>query len=244
MVTVSVHQPNFMPWLKLMAKVLDSDVYVAYDSVQFTRQEFHARQLFRTLAGTTGWLTVPVLSTGARQTLKDVRIAENGWRDTHLAFLESNYSQTPCFDQVFPLIHTVYARGHDMLVDLNLDLLEQFCRYLGSAVTIIKASSLKHAGSREERLLSLVRNAGGDAHLTSTANTHVIDWTGFVQAGIPVYHQLFDHPVYPQGTGVFTPNLSVVDLLFHAGTTTAEILASCSHRELRHAPSRNQEQHA
>jgi hypothetical protein len=89
-----------------------------------------------------------------------------------------------------------------------------------------------------------VRNAGGDAHLTSTTNTHVIDWTGFVQAGIPVYHQLFDHPVYPQGTGVFTPNLSVVDLLFHAGTTTAEILASCSHRELRHAPSRNQEQHA
>ncbi|BAS16657.1 conserved hypothetical protein [Arthrobacter sp. Hiyo8] len=47
MVIVSVHQPNFMPWLKLLAKVLASDVYVAYDSVQFTRQEFHARQLLK-----------------------------------------------------------------------------------------------------------------------------------------------------------------------------------------------------
>lgn len=244
MVTVSVHQPNFMPWLKLMAKVLDSDVYVAYDGVQFTHQEFHARQLFRTRARTTAWLTVPVLSTGARQILKDVRIAENGWRDTHLACLENNYSQAPCFDQVFPLIRAVYARGHDMLVDHNLDLLAQFSCYLGSAVTIIKASSLKHAGSREERLLSLVRNAGGDARLTSTAHTHLIDWTGFVQAGIPVYHQLFDHPVYPQGTGVVTPNLSIVDLLFHAGKTTAEILATSGHRELRPAPRKNHEQPA
>ncbi|WAH98130.1 WbqC family protein [Arthrobacter sp. MMS18-M83] len=79
MVIVSVHQPNFMPWLKLMAKVLGSDVYVAYDSVQFTRQEFHARQLLKSRAGTQEWLTVPVMSTGTRQILNNVRVAENGW---------------------------------------------------------------------------------------------------------------------------------------------------------------------
>jgi hypothetical protein len=39
-----VHQPNFLPWLKLLDKILGSDVYVAYDSVIYTRSEYHDRQ--------------------------------------------------------------------------------------------------------------------------------------------------------------------------------------------------------
>lgn len=236
MVTVSVHQPNFMPWLKFMAKVLDSDVYVAYDSVQFTRHEFHARQLFRTRTGEPRWLTVPVVSTGTRQMLHRVRLVQDShWRSDHLDFLLNNYSQTPYFEDVYPLIETVYERRHQLLVDHNLDLLEQFCRYLGSDVRILRATCLPHVGSREERLLDLVRNAGGDAHLTSTTATHVIDWTGFDEARIPVYIQNFDHPVYTQNAQPFLPNLAAADLLFHTGKAAAGVLASCCRAELRDA---------
>ena len=51
MVGVSLHQPNFIPWTKLMAKIVASDVYVAYDSVQFTRTEYHNRQRLRARHG-------------------------------------------------------------------------------------------------------------------------------------------------------------------------------------------------
>ena len=44
MTSVCLHQPNFMPWTKLLAKIAASDVYVAYDTVQFTRTEYHNRQ--------------------------------------------------------------------------------------------------------------------------------------------------------------------------------------------------------
>jgi hypothetical protein len=232
MVTVSVHQPNFMPWLKLMAKILDSDVYVAYDTVQFTRHEFHARQHFRTRSGEAAWLTVPVVSTGSRQMLNEVRVVpEQGWRDDHLEFLASNYSSAAYFGEVFPLVREVYARRHEMLVDHNLDLIEQLCRYLGSDVKIVRAGDLPHTGTREERLLDLVRNAGGDAHLTSTTATHVIDWSGFDEAGIPVYVQEFSHPEYPQGDPPFLPNLAAVDLLFHTGTGAARIFDTCNRAE-------------
>lgn len=241
MVTVSVHQPNFMPWLKLMAKILDSDVYVAYDSVQFTRQEFHSRQLFRTSAGKTQWLSVPVLSTGSRQILNQVRLVpEQRWREAHLRFLATHYAAAPYFRDIFPLIEAVYDRRHALLVDHNLDLLEQLCRYLRSDVKVIRATDLPHSGTREQRLLDLVRSAGGDTHLTSTTETHFIDWTGFDQAGIPVLVQDFEHPVYPQGKLPFLPNLAAADLLFHTGRAAAQILASCSRAEPRpiaaHAP--------
>ncbi|MDO5752142.1 WbqC family protein [Arthrobacter sp.] len=239
MVTVSIHQPNFMPWLKLMAKTLDSDVFVAYDSVQFTRKEFHARQLFRTSGGEPRWLTVPVVSTGARQMLNTVRVVmDTGWREEHLDFLTRNYSKAAHFEEVFTLIQGVYERQHELLVDHNLDLIEQFCRYLGSEVKIMRATSIPHAGTREERLLDLVLGAGGDSHLTSTMATHVIDWSGFDHAGIPIRVQEFEHPVYQQGTLPFLPNLATADMLFHTGTDAAEILAagSAEHQKAASSP--------
>ncbi|HEY4022082.1 MAG TPA: WbqC family protein, partial [Pseudonocardiaceae bacterium] len=68
-------------------------------------------------------------------------------------------------------------------------------------------------GSREERLLELVRAVGGDEHLTSTTSTHEIDWSGFAEAGIPVRAQEFIAPVYEQSI----PNLAAADLLFWRG---------------------------
>ncbi|MBG6057229.1 hypothetical protein RCH16_000421 [Cryobacterium sp. MP_M5] len=226
MPTVSVHQPNFMPWSKLLAKVLASDVFVAYDSVQFTRKEFHARQLFRTRAGKPEWLSVPVQSTGDRQVLKDARIAESlDWRSDHLRFLRTHYGDTPFFGEVFPLIENIYARRHTMLVDLNLDLIETLCRYLAADVRIVRARDLPHSGDREQRLLDLVQGAGGDAHLTSTSTTHHIDWSGFERTGIPVFEQVFTEPVYPQPTGDFVPHLAAADLLFACGPAAGPMLA-------------------
>ena len=233
MVSVSVHQPNFMPWLKLLTKVLASDVFVAYDSVQFTRREFHARQLFRSVSGAPEWLSVPVESTGSRQILQDTRIAESfDWRSAHLRFLEKHYAATPFFAEVFPLIEEVYARRNTRLVEHNLDLLQAFCDYLSADVRIVRASDLPHSGAREDRLRDLVQNVGGDVHLTSTSTTHQIDWSLLDRAGIPVFEQVFEHPVYPQPPGPFLPNLAAPDLFFACGTGAGEILRDCNRFEL------------
>ena len=62
-VVVAVHQPNFMPWIKLLDKILASDVYVAYDTVQYTKREFHSRQKIKRADGP-AWLSVPVIHHG------------------------------------------------------------------------------------------------------------------------------------------------------------------------------------
>lgn len=230
---VSVHQPNFMPWNKLLAKVLSSDVFIAYDTVQFTRREFHARQLIDDGNGKPEWLTVPVQGTGSRQRLCEVQVVrDRDWRSDHLGRLSAAYGRSPFFSEVFPLIQTAYDQGHSLLVDHNLAILEHVCAYLGSEVRIVRASELDHCGTREERLLDLVRGSGGDAHLTSTTATHVVDWSGFDRAGIPVYVQSFNHPSYPQGTEPFTPNLAAVDLLFNCGQASGALLASVSSADL------------
>jgi hypothetical protein len=227
--TVSVHQPNFLPWLKLLDKILASDVYVAYDTVQYTRSEYHARQKVRRHTGT-AWLSVPVRHVrGTYQRINDVRIDNSQpFRSRHLRGLRTSYEDTPHYDEVFPLIETVYARDQERLVDLNLDLIETLCSYLEAPVRIVRASTLPHQGDRTDRLVQLVRNAGGSEHLTSTygADHQVVEWGRFPRAGIAVRSQEFEHPTYDQIGAEFVPNLAAIDMLFACGRDTGEILAS------------------
>jgi hypothetical protein len=198
-----------MPWTKLLAKIVASDVYVAYDSVQFNKREYHARQRFATIDGAPAFLSVPVRHTGKRELIRDMRIVnEQPWRSRHLEFLTVNYGHTPYFGEVFAVIEGVYAAGYELLVDHNVALIEGFCGYVGAGTRVVRASGFPHAGSREERLLGLVRAVGGDAHLTSTTSTHEVDWSGFASAGVAVRFQEF---------GANVPNLAAADLLFWRG---------------------------
>ena len=228
---VSIHQPNFMPWVKLLDKILASDVYVAYDTVIYTKSEYHARQKVLIENGDTAWLSVPLVHLrGEQQLIKDIKIENRQpFRDRHLRRLRLSYSSWPYFDEVYPVIEDVYGRDHAQLADLNLDLIEAICTYLDSPVRIVRASSLPHAGDKSERLVQLVAALGGDVHLTSTYGTtqHDVDWPMFEAAGIGLSSQSFEHPEYNQvGHADFVPNLAAVDMLFACGRKTRQILES------------------
>lgn len=228
-VTVSVHQPNFLPWLKLLDKILASDVYVAYDTVQYAKSEYHARQRVKSHTGPV-WLTLPLRGVpGRRQLIQEVRI-DNGqpFRHRHLRLLRTGYTKAEFFDDVYPIVEEVYGRGHDTLVDLNLDLIAAFCRYLDSPVRIVRASSLPHEGDNTDRLVQLVRQVGGNVHLTSTYGTErrYLDWDRVQAAGIAVRSQVFEHPVYDQLWRDFVPNLAALDMLFTCGRMTGKALAA------------------
>lgn len=225
-ITVSVHQPNFMPWLKLLDKILASDVYVAYDTVQYTKSEYHSRQKIKTHYGDT-WLTVPTLSTGSSRQIKDVEIDnKQPWRRKHLSALRTNYAKAEFFDEVCPLVQDVYGRDHTRLADLGVDLIEEFCRYLGSDVRIVRASTLDQAGDNTDRLTQLVRQVGGNVHLTSTfgSERRYVEWERMQAAGVGIRSQVFEHPVYEQLWEGFVPNLAVLDMLYNCGRTTAKVL--------------------
>lgn len=45
--TVVIHQPNFLPRIKVLIKIMLSDVWVIYDNVQYVRREWQNRVFLR-----------------------------------------------------------------------------------------------------------------------------------------------------------------------------------------------------
>lgn len=243
-IIVSVHQPNFLPWLKLLDKILASDVYIAYDTAQYTRSEYHARQKVKTLTGPV-WLSLPLRHVrDTRQAIKDMHLENNQpFRYRHRKVLRNAYRSTPYFDDVYGIMEKVYERDHERMVDLNLDLIEAYCAYLDAPVRIVRASALPHEGGRTERVVQLVRAVGGTTHLTSTygGDHQDLDWSRFADAGLGVLSQRFQHPRYAQVGRDFIPHLAAVDMLFSRGPATRELLAD--QRQLARVEAATHEQH-
>jgi hypothetical protein len=58
----AIHQPNFLPRLSTLAKIMAADVWVVLDDVQFCRRDYqHRARLARSASpGAWIWLTLPV----------------------------------------------------------------------------------------------------------------------------------------------------------------------------------------
>ena len=230
MTSACLHQPNFLPWAKLIDKVLASDVWVVYDTAQYTKTEFHSRQRIDSRQGPV-WLSVPVVRSGRPrfQPLADVELcADHDWRPMHLRVLTEHYRRARYWHEVRDLLEPAYRGEHGSLVEFNLALVSAILGYLGSRTRVVRASSLRHDGDRTDRLIALNHAVGADTHLTSTYGSDRvdIDWDRVAAAGITVLSQEFTHPVYEQPGHEFVAGLSVVDMLCHCGPQTAELLAA------------------
>ena len=88
---VSIHQPNYLPWLGFFNKVAQSDIYVVFDDVQYPMgKDFHNRNQIKTNNGKT-WLTIPVVGKSERRKFNEIQIKDNGWNEKHLNNINTTY---------------------------------------------------------------------------------------------------------------------------------------------------------
>ena len=106
---VTIHQPQFMPWLGYLDKIDQADLFVVLDSVQFKKNEWQNRNRIRTAQGWQ-WITVPVLHKFG-QRLDEVRInQQRDWQGRHLRALEMHYGRAPYRDQYLGGLREIYRR--------------------------------------------------------------------------------------------------------------------------------------
>lgn len=215
---VTIHQPDFLPWLGFFDRWAKSDLYIVLDDVQFLRRGWHNRDKIKTRDGVK-WLTVPVLKKGqGHQIIRDVRIDYgSNWHQKHLGTIEASYKKAANFDHCFERIRQIYSRKPTFLLDLNMDLLRFVGDELGITSPLAFASDYDIDSTGSRRLLDLVKVVSGSAYLTGEGSKAYLKEALFNREKIQVVWQEFEHPVYRQLHGPFVPMLSVLDFLMMQG---------------------------
>jgi hypothetical protein len=227
---VAIHQPNFLPWMGYFHKMMLSDVFILLDTVPYTKNGYQNRVKIKTAQGAR-WLTIPVLTKGRfGQLTSEVEIKDNiGWRKTHLLTLTTNYARAPYFADTMAWLRTAYDSTTTRLAQFNQTLIEIVRKELRIETPLVLASTLNAGGSSSQHLLELVQKVGGTTYLSGPSGRHYLDEAPFLEAGVKIQYQQFQHPVYPQLHGDFVRGLSIIDLLMNVGPIQARhVLESAS----------------
>ncbi len=224
---ISVHQPQYIPWLGYFDKIAKCDTFVFLDNVQYKEREFQNRNKIRTKDGWS-WLTVPVISQGkGRQNIRDVKIDnEIAWQRKHLGALRSAYAKADFFDKYYSFFEKVLARDWEYLKDLNFEISRFILSDLNISTPICFESDLKVNALSSERIVDICRQLKADTYLSGAGGRDYLDEKLFAGENIKLLYQDFKHPEYKQCYQPFEPYMSIIDLLFNHGKHSREILFS------------------
>jgi len=220
---VAIHQPNFLPWPGFFHKWQAADAFVILDTVQFHKNEWQNRNRIKTAQGAR-WLTVPVTYRFGQQ-IREVGIAAGPWVRKVSATVEQAYARAPFLADVWPRIAAALTRGQTMLSPLNVALIRELGRMAGCTAPLYLASEMRT--SEEDptrRLVGLCRELGADAYLSGREGRHYLERAPFAEAGLDLWFQEVEAPVYPQLHGAFISHLSILDMLFNVGGEAADIV--------------------
>lgn len=224
----AAHQPNYLPYCGFLHKIAHCDIFVIMDTVQFVKTGAFAwqhRNRIRTKDGWM-WLTVPVLSKGrSTQKINEVKIRNDmDWRRKHWKSIYQNYNKAPYFGKYSDFFEYIYKRNWDKLIDLNTEIIFYLLKVLKIDKKIITCSELGITSRKTALLTDLCNRVGADAYLSGIHGRDYMDYDLTKKNNLRVVFQNFIHPVYNQGYSDFIPNLSAIDVLFHNGDKSIDLI--------------------
>jgi hypothetical protein len=192
---VFVHPPEFFPPLDFFFGLLNSDIWVILDHLQFTTRSRQSRCRLKTDMGV---VQIPVTVTRpCSKPLFDM-VINNGypWRRIFLRKIKEHYSEAPFFEEYFEAIHCFVESPYVLLEQLSVESTLWVAKLLGKEVNCIRSRDI-------------VANIGVPA---AVMIPQVLEKT----KGI-LFDEIFKHPYYPQQREPFERDCSIIDSLFCIG---------------------------
>jgi hypothetical protein len=222
---VAVLQSNYIPWKGYFDIVNSVDLFIFYDDLQYTKNDWRNRNKLKTSKGAT-WLTIPV-GTDLRRLICEVELRDDAWQQKHWAAITEWYSAAPFFERYKNFFRDVYlGRRWTNLSALNQHLIQAVARdFLKVRTEFADSRAFNLTGTKQERLIDLLRKAGATWYLSGPAAKDYIEPARFAESGIELAWQDYSgYPEYPQRFPPFEHGVSIVDLLFNVGPDAPEYI--------------------
>ncbi|MDH5601812.1 MAG: WbqC family protein, partial [Gammaproteobacteria bacterium] len=183
---VVISQPMFFPWVGMFEQIRQSDIYVFYGDVQFSKGSFTNRVQIKT-AQSIQWLTVPLENVSLGQAIDDVNVNSSiNWRKQHLDVLKQAYAKAPYCDEMLQLVESVYNQNITSIGILSRLTIKVCCEYFGLNIgrRFIDVQTLGIKGASSQRVLDVVKALNGDQYITGLGARNYLDHQSFEDAGI------------------------------------------------------------
>lgn len=212
---LSAHQTQYLPYLGVVDKIDQSELFVAQDNVQYTKQEWQNRNRIRTRAGWR-YLTIPV-HFNSTSLIMHVTPASKSWVDQHHSTFAQEYVAAPYKQRLAPLWDLLGDLRSEPLSVINFESTRLLLDLIGIGTRVKLASQdlppQPDNVDANERLILTCQQLGATTYLSGAGGRSYIDARRWAEAQIEIqWHNLLPRP-YPQAHPGWIANLSVIDLI-------------------------------
>ncbi len=219
---VAITQPNFAPWLGYFEMIDRSDIFVYLDDVQFptNRKDWVQRNRIKS-KNKQGWewITVSIKHNGKpdKNICQTLIAGKDIWYRSMTDKLRSNYAQYPYFYEYSEQLFHILDKNIKTIDELNIYIIEWALNIFGIQTETIRSSQLSASGKKDNKLLTIMKELGGDFYLANNGSKPYINPQLFLSSGIGFSFQNYTVPQYKGYDSHVLPAMSFMDLLFAEG---------------------------
>jgi len=222
---VSIIQPNYIPWRGYFDFFKQSDVFVFYNDVMYTKNDWRNRNTIKTPDGLQ-WLTIPVndnkrVSKGLL--INGATTLGSDWKERHLSSLELNYKNAPFIGEVLDIMEEGFMGDSYDLSEICISITQKILDYLGINCKTVRSSEIGYSNlSKTDRVVQICKELKATEYLSGDAAKDYMEMEKFGEIRV-LWHR-YKEKVYPQLWGDFISKVSIVDLLANCGTKAYDII--------------------
>lgn len=222
---VTIHQPNYLPWIGFFHKAMISDIFVILDDAQFTRGGYHNRCKILLPNGNESWLTNAVDKNPLGTPINEItRIVD----EKCYSKLYQCYHSSPYWDEVWKVLGALIESNEPCLSVYNYHLIKAVLCVLGSEVELVLSSELNLAATDNstEKLYGICKKLKASHYLSGSSGKRYLDESIFHDVRVEYqsldflmsieYHQINVKDGFVQG-------LSIMDMLLSIGIEKTQI---------------------
>ncbi len=203
------------------------DVFVIYDEVQYTKNDWRNRNVLKTKKGLE-WLTIAVKQNKLHQSIDETEVFLPKWNIKHWKTLQAIYGKAPFFKMYKEQFEKLYLEIDTVfLSEINKKFLLQICDILEIRTPIISSRDLNLQGDANERLIDACKKLEATTYVSGPAAKSYIQNSLFDENSITI--KWMDYSGYKEYGQMFKPfdhGVSVLDLIFNEGENAKTFLKS------------------
>jgi len=223
----AILQSNYIPWKGYFDLMNRADIFIIYDEVQYTKNDWRNRNKIKAANGLI-WLTIPVKQEKLSQRIIDTEVHNNEWRKKHWNSISMSYSRASYFRQYRSLFEELYLNSSERYLSrINYNFFVAINEILGIKTKLVWSNELNLVEGKSERLVDLCKKVGADEYISGPTAKDYLQTELFEKENIKV--SWMDYSGYTEYKQLYPPfehGVSILDLIFNEGPESSRFLKS------------------
>jgi hypothetical protein len=215
---ISIHQPNFFPWVGYFEKINYSDIFLFLDDSFVHKKNLDLLNRSSFIFGDKKkFFSVPIKKNFLTKKISEVEIVNpSSWKIKFLNSLNENYKKNFFFDDVMYIVKDILSFESNLIAEFNINAIKKLIKILKLNVKIDFSSNFNLKSSSSQKILDLVRLNGCNKYISGLGGKNYLNQEEFLKNKVEIIFNKSEID-YNQGSVNFISGLSILDLLFNYG---------------------------